>query len=100
MEYRTKEFKSKLKTHGSAYRKKLRVEKEKIIESYKERRSVELGDYRHNNIFINYDYVVEKIVEKWEPRDERLCLELIHSVQNKCNALILECILEADRQIR
>lgn len=99
MEYRDKKFKSRLQTHGSEYRKKLRVERELIKQRYKECRSTELGNYRHNNVYVTYDYIVKKIVEKWGPRDERLCLELIHTVQNKCNALILECILEADREI-
>ena len=55
--------------------------------------------YRHNTVYICYDNIVKKIVEKWEPRDAKLALEIIHSVQNKCNALILKCIIEAEREL-
>ena len=100
MEYRDKKFKSKLKTHGGAYRSKIRIDKEEIKERYKRKRVIELGEYRHNARCINYDEIVKRIIEKWEKRDEKLCLEIIHSVQNKANAMILESIIEADREIR
>ena len=98
--HRDKQWRNRLKTHGGAYRKKLRIDEDAIKAAYKERKSLELGVYRHNASYINYDYIVAKALAKWQPRDERLALEIIHSIQNKANAMILKCILEADREIR
>lgn len=100
MKHRDDKWKNKLKTHGTAYRRKVRVYGEKVIETYKKTESVELGMYRHNLIHTNYDDVVSSIIEKWEERDPKMALELIHTTQNKCNSMILEYILKADREVR
>jgi len=98
--HRDKQWKNKIKTHGSAYRKKIRINEEAIKDAYKKTKSLELGLYRHNANYINYDYLVNKALTKWKPRDERLALEIIHSIHNKSNSLILKCLLEADREVR
>lgn len=99
MDYRDKQFKSKLRTHGGAIRKKVKIYEEKIGETYRKTRSTELGDYRHNEIHCNYDTLIKKVVSKWEERDEKLCLEIIHSLSNKVNSLILEVILSEHEKI-
>jgi len=98
--HRDKKYRNKLRTHAGAYRRKIRVNEEAISSTYKETQSIELGVYRHNAAMCNYDYIVNKALTKWMPRDEKLALEIIHSIQNRTNALILECILKADREIR
>lgn len=96
--YRDKKFKAKVATHGGAYRKKLRVNKEGIKEYFKKTEEKELGTYRHNSNFINYDEIINRAVNKWGLIDPILTLEIIHVIQNKANSLILACILEAQKE--
>lgn len=99
MKYRTDKHKNLVKTHSSSYRKKVRVYEDKIREVYRERRSLELGEYRHGDHLTNYDTIVSKAIEKWEPRDERVALEIVHSIQNRVNSMILRVILEEHAEI-
>ena len=95
MKHRTKKYLNKIKTHSNSYRRKLKIiNEEELRKAYRERRSCELGEFRHNNKYITYDAVVNKIVNKWEEKDSMLALELIKSVQNKANSMLLEVILK------
>lgn len=91
------QYKSKLKCHAKAYRKKIVVYPEKIRlhfynESIPKDKKI-LGCYRHFNYYTNQDYIVEQIKLKWEHVNKAFCSDLIHSLQNKVNDKILECIL-------
>ena len=97
-DHRDTKWKNKIKTHGGNYRNQLRINREKVKECYRQTGSIELGRYRHNRNYINYDYIVNKAAAKWEPRDRALAVEIIHSIQNKANSLILECIIEAAKE--
>lgn len=58
---------------------------------------VELGEFRHYNTYCNYDYVVNRISNKWEEHSPIFARDIISNVRNKVNKLILKEILIADR---
>lgn len=102
----TKKYRSKLRCHAKLYRNKLEINRDSIKNKWilmlKENPNavVELGSFRHFNIYCNYDYVVKLIVNKWEDKDPIFCRDIIHSTQNYCNTSILKEIMLTDREYR
>lgn len=93
-------YKMRVRNHAKKYRNNLTVNREKIklhfnnISIPKEQKI--LGSYRHFNIFCNYDSIIEQVVIKWEDRDPVMCRDIIHSVSNKINDLILNILIESN----
>jgi len=99
-------YKSVLKCHAKSYRKKIVVEKPLLLKKYKgllalhksrnETYKVLLGDFRHDTEICNYNELVEQVEKKWSERDKVLERDIIHSVSNKCNDIILGILINKD----
>lgn len=93
-------YKMRVRNHAKKYRNNLTINAEKIklhfnnINIPKEQKI--LGSYRHFNTFCNYDSIIEQVVDKWEDRDPVMCRDIIHSVSNKINDLILSVLIESN----
>jgi hypothetical protein len=95
---RNKIYLGQVKKLSRRYRDKIRLDKDALIAKYLADPRLELGVYRHNNTYVNYDYLVEKINDKYQEVNFALSQEIIHSCANRVNDLILECIVQAERQ--
>lgn len=101
-----KDYISKLRCHSKFYRKKIKINAELIqskwIKTIKENPGavVELGSFRHFNLYCNYDYVKSLVALKWEVKDPVFSRDIIHSVQNYTNTLLLKEIMLVDRKYR
>lgn len=93
-------YKMRVRNHAKKYRNNLTINREKIklhfnnINIPKEQKI--LGSYRHFNTFCNYDNIIEQVAIKWEERDPVMCRDIIHSVSNKINDLILSILIESN----
>lgn len=88
-------YRGQVKKISRRYRDKIRINTDAIKETYLHERRNELGRYRHGNNYVNYDSLVEKINDKYQDQNFALAQEVVHSLSNKVNDLILECIVEA-----
>lgn len=94
-EIRNKQFLRCVKTQSRKYRDRLIVRKELIKEIFLEEQRLELGRFRHGEKFCNYDEIVSQIQDRWLAKETHgLCQEIVHSVSNKINDIILECVFE------
>lgn len=93
-EIRNKQFLRCVKSQARKYRDKLIVDKNLVKEVFLEEQRLELGRFRHGERFMNYDEIVYMIQERWLETNHGLCQEIIHSVSNKANDILLECIYE------
>ena len=96
---RDDKFKKAVKSLSKTYRKLIEFDENAVIEIYKEEKRAELGRYRHNNVYVNYDNLMALISKEWEPKNHALCQEIIHNVSNKVNDLILKAIIKAEREL-
>ena len=93
-EIRNKQFLRCVKTQARKFREKLVVDKDLVKQVFIEEQRLELGRFRHGERFMNYDDIVALIQERWLETNHGLCQEIIHSVSNKANDILLECIYE------
>jgi len=92
---RTKKFLRVVQTQAKHYRGRLEVNRELIQKVFLEERRIELGRYRHGERFMSYDFLVSEIQKKWlKPESHGLAQEIIHSLSNRANNIIFECIIE------
>jgi len=96
---RNKAFLRCVKTQAKKYRAMLKTDREEIKKVFLEEKRIELGRFRHGDRFNSYDKVVGEIQKRWlTPESHGLAQEIIHSVSNRTNDVILECIVEALEQ--
>lgn len=97
-------YKMRVRNHAKKYRNNLTINSEKIKRHFnnseipKEQKI--LGSYRHFNTYCNYDEIIEQVVIKWEEKDAVMCRDIIHSVSNKVNDLILNILIENNENSR
>lgn len=101
-----KKYRSKLALHSKINIQLLTVNKLAIQNKWMEMITIdknavaELGEFRHFNIYCNYDTVLDKICSKWDTETPIFCRDIISNVRNRVNRLILIEILVADRLYR
>ena len=100
-EIRNKQFLRCVKSQSRKFRDKLIVNKELIKEVFLEEQRLELGRFRHGEKYCNYDEIVSQIQDRWLTKETHgLAQEIVHSVSNKINDILLECIYEVMLQER
>lgn len=100
-----KKYNNKLLLHSKYYYKMLSFKEEIIRSRFIEAKLKdssfipELGIYRHNNVFCNYDYVVYRISEKWGKKYPAFSRDLISYVRNRTNKILLKYFFSFEREL-
>jgi hypothetical protein len=101
------QYNSKLRQHTKKFSKLLEFDEVLIEEHWlkilnsKESRSeppqLELGSYRHSDVFCNYDSVIKRVANKWENEYPVFSRDIISAIKNKTNTKLLDIILKVSR---
>jgi hypothetical protein len=95
-----KAYKLKLKNHSRIYKNKLVFNEDAISKKWRAGsldQNLNLGIFRHSNQFCNYQDVVDSVVLKWDKINPVFSRDIIHSVQNYTNSVLIEIVLKIER---
>jgi hypothetical protein len=102
------QYNSKLRQHTKKFTKYLEfdtvlIEQHwlKVLDSKEhkgEPPQLELGNYRHSNMFCNYDSVIKRVANKWEGEYPVFSRDIISAIKNKTNTKLLDIILKVSRE--
>jgi hypothetical protein len=95
-----KAYKTKLSYHARLYKTKLVFNVDAISKKWRAGsldQKLNLGIFRHGDGFCNYQEVVNMIVLKWDKENPVFSRDIIHSLQNYANAVLIEEVLKIER---